>query len=109
MLPDPTMKYDNAVAITSKNSPRSERLRIACRSELPLLEQQHVRDDVVVDHDDHQRCQKREADLLNALLHADGEIAPRDTFDKQDHDVAAVEHRNREEIDDSELQRNHRH
>src|SRR5450759_1049030 len=72
----------------------------------------HARDvdhEVVVEHDDHQRGQNCEAELLDPFLRLEREVAAEEALHEQDGDVTAVEHRNRQQVHHAELKRDHRH
>jgi hypothetical protein len=65
--------------------------------------------DVVVEHDREQRQDHQESDLQDPLLDAQREIAPDESFDSEQEEMSAVEHRDRKEIEDPELQGDRRH
>ena len=60
--------------------------------------------DVVVDDEDGEEHQGGEADLRDALLELDAQVAADGAFDQQQHDNAAVEHGDREQVEDTEVQ-----
>src|SRR5690348_8686276 len=66
-------------------------------------------DDVVVHHEAEDSEQKHEADLDEALLHGEAEVAAERAFDGEHEDVAAVEYRDGKEIQDAEIDAEKRH
>src|ERR1043166_944575 len=54
--------------------------------------------EVVVDDCHHQHKDEHETGQQHLLLHADAEVAAREPLERHDEDVAAVEHRNRQQV-----------
>src|SRR5207244_9089387 len=65
--------------------------------------------EVVVDDGRHQHHQYHEAAEQQLLLNLDTEVAPRDAFESHDEDVAAIEDRNRQQVEETEVEAERRH
>src|SRR5262249_10047569 len=65
--------------------------------------------DVVLERDAHHDDEEHETDQTSDLAHSEWERPPQDRFEPEEEQVAAVEHRNREQVDEAEVDRNDRH
>ena len=83
-----------SLAVGARTSPLRQELFESLRERLH---------DVVVDDEDGEEHQGGEADLRDALLELDAQVAADGAFDQQQHDNAAVEHRDREQVEDTEV------
>src|SRR5687767_2114451 len=77
-------------------------------SERPPVRRDVLRD-VVVEDDGDEREDHQEPDLEDPLLHLQREVAPRDPFQPDQEEVPAVQHRDRHEVEDAELERDRGH
>src|SRR5450759_5756812 len=88
--------------------PARRRSRGAGGSSLPPSEVD-VLQDVEVEDGHHDEEQEDEPCLQEPLLHLEREITPRNGLEERDEDLAAVEERDRQEIQDPELERENAH
>src|ERR1700677_2615728 len=65
--------------------------------------------DVVLEGDAHEGHEQDEADQAGDLAYAEGERAAEDGLEEEEEEVAAVEHRDGQEVDEAEVDGDHRH
>src|SRR5580700_8536832 len=64
---------------------------------------------VVVKHEGHQHHDEHEADLKYCFLYRDTHIAAHHHLDEQHHYAAAIQDRERHQVNDGQIQTDHRH
>ena len=74
-----------------------------------LRQSRHGFHDVVVDHDHREQHQEDERSLVDPLLDPDADVAPQNPFDDQHQDHAAIQNRNRQQVEDAKVQADHCH
>src|SRR5690348_10446351 len=79
------------------------------RERAPLRMNREQAHDVVVHDVGEQDQEKDEADLDEALFERQAEIAAANAFHGEQQNVSAIENRNRQQVEDAQIQAKHRH
>ena len=75
----------------------------------PLRQSWQSLHQVVVDDHREEEDQEDERGLVDAFFNPNADVAPHDAFDDQQQDDSAVEDGNRQQVEDAEVQADHRH